>query len=597
MERRVLIAITLSFLVLFLFQRFVMPPASAPRTPGATAGQAPVTPTAPGNTSGLTSPPLTAGNASPASASARESSGELRRDLAEAASGREGGPVAPAITLGETGVREIVVETTTVRAVFTNRGGRLVRWTLKGYRNDEGAPLELVPDGAGPDAVRPFSLVVDDAAVTSRLNNSFYVVKDAAGGDKPAGLAAAIDATAEPQSIVFEMSAADGLSVTKTFTVQPTGYVVSFAGVVQLGQARLNPTIHWGPGLGDDIARSPPASFFSPSYNTPAQPIVYKEGKVERVPPTTSGSQEGAFRYAGVDDHYFVSIVLNDEAAVPFRIDYAPVNVPQASDPAIIGKYSAYAIRYQSPQEQSRFFFGPKAFDDLRGIDTELTRVINFGMFSWLAVPLLGALKWVHGFIGNWGFAIVVLTILINIAMFPLRHKSVVSMRKMQELQPQMKAIQDRYAKYKVTDPERQKMNTEVMALYKARGVNPASGCVPMLLTMPFLFAFYAMLSQAIEIRGAHFVGWITNLSAPDPFFISPLIMGATMFWQQRMTPTTMDPAQAKIMMFMPVMFTFMSLSFPSGLVIYWTVSNVWGIGQQYFTNYLIGSPAKPAGK
>ena len=134
-----------------------------------------------------------------------------------------------------------------------------------------------------------------------------------------------------------------------------------------------------------------------------------------------------------------------------------------------------------------------------------------------LAVPLLGALKWVQGFVGNWGWSIVVLTILINLAMFPLRHKSVVSMRKMQEIQPQMKAIQERYAKYKVTDPERQKMNTEVMELYKSKGVNPASGCVPMLLTLPFLIAFYSMLQMAIEIRGANFMGWITNLSAPDP--------------------------------------------------------------------------------
>ena len=159
-------------------------------------------------------------------------------------------------------------------------------------------------------------------------------------------------------------------------------------------------------------------------------------------------------------------------------------------------------------------------------------------MFSWLAVPLLNALKWVHGFIGNWGWAIIVLTLLINTALFPLRHKSVVSMRKMQEIQPQMKAIQDRYAKYKVTDPERQKMNTEVMELYKAKGVNPASGCVPMLLTFPFLFAFYAMLSQSIEIRGADFMGWIHNLSAPDPFYILPLLMGIAQFWQTKMTPS-----------------------------------------------------------
>ena len=132
-------------------------------------------------------------------------------------------------------------------------------------------------------------------------------------------------------------------------------------------------------------------------------------------------------------------------------------------------------------------------------------------------------MKWVHGYIGNWGWAIVVLTLLINIALFPLRHKSVVSMRKMQEIQPQMKAIQDRYAKYKVTDPERQKMNTEVMELYKTKGVNPASGCLPTLLTFPFLFGFYNMLGQSIEIRGADFAGWIHNLSAPDPYYILPV--------------------------------------------------------------------------
>ena len=587
MERRVLIAITLSFLVLFLFQRFVMP---APPPPRATAGNSTATgPQSPGATAG-TPPGLAAGKTSGlAPQTPANMSGASVRTAPPAQRASE-------VTVGETTEREIVVETTTVRAVFSNRGARLLHWTLKAYHSDQGAPLDLVPEGAGPDAVKPFSLVVEDEAVTARLNNALYTVKGGAGGARPLGAANTVDATAEPKSIVFEMGAADGLSVKKTFSFEPGGYLISFSSIVQLGQARLNPAIHWGPGLGDDIARSPPTSFFSPSYNTPAQAIAHKDGAVERIPPTSAGSQEGTFRYAGVDDHYFASIVLNEKAAAPFSIDYAPVNVPQTSDPNIIGKYSAYAIRYQSPQDQTRFFFGPKAFEDLRAVDAELVRVINFGIFSWLAVPLLGALKWVYGFVGNWGWSIVVLTILINLAMFPLRHKSVVSMRKMQELQPQMKAIQDRYAKYKVTDPERQKMNTEVMGLYKARGVNPASGCVPMLLTMPFLFAFYSMLSQAIEIRGAHFVWWITNLSAPDPFFISPLIMGATQFWQMKMMPTSMDPTQAKIMMFMPVMFTFMSLSFPSGLVVYWSVSNVWTIGQQYFTNYLIG-PAQPAPK
>ena len=576
MERRVLIAITLSFLVLFLFQRFVMPPTPAtPETPGAAARQAADAP-APGSMAAI-------GPSSNQSATAPA----LAAPAAPGAPDAPAAPAAPAVTVGETSDREIVVETTTVRATFTNRGGRLLHWVLKEYRNDNGEPLDLVPQTIGPDAVKPFSLVVDDPAVTERINNGLYRVS----------VPGNVDATATPQTLTFEMSASDGLNVTKTFAVEPRGYQVTFKTVVQLGQARLNPVIHWGPGLGDEIAHRPPSSFFSPNSIVPAQPMIYKDGSVERVPHTAAGSQEGPFRYAGTSDHYFASLLLNEQSPVPFRIDYAPVNVPIPNDPARFATYMTYSVRFQAPQESARFFFGPKAFDDLKAIDSELTRSIHFGMFSWLAVPLLGALQWVHGFVGNWGWAIVVLTILINLAMFPLRHKSVVSMKKMQELQPQMKAIQDRYAKYKVTDPERQKMNTEVMDLYKTKGVNPASGCVPMLLTMPFLFAFYAMLSVAIEIRGANFFAWITNLSAPDPYLITPILMGVAQFWQTKMTPTTADPAQQKIMMFMPIMFTFMSLSFPSGLVIYWLVSTVWTIGQQYTTNYLIGAPARRIAK
>jgi len=571
MERRVLLAITLSFLVLFLFQRFVMPPpAPVPSAPATTANQ---------NAGATGAPSATSAPATPSAPGA---------PVAPVA------PVAPAIaaTVSEANAREIVVETTKVKAVFSNRGATLVHWILKEYRTDGGQPLDLVPGGAGADAIKPFTLTVDDPAISTRLKDAVYRVTV---NGSPAG--EMVDATASPQTIVFETASADGLNVRKTFSVEPTSYIVSFGAVVEMGGQRQNPVIHWGPGLGDDIARSKPASFFAPSYNTPAQAIVYKDGKVERVAADAKASQEGPFRYAGIDDHYFVSMLLNDQNTQSVRVDYAPNHVPQPDEASIIGKFVGYSVRFQAPQDQSRFFFGPKAFEDLRGISPEATKVINFGIFSWLAVPLLNALKWVHGFIGNWGWAIVVLTLLINTALFPLRHKSVVSMRKMQEIQPQMKAIQDRYAKYKVTDPERQKMNTEVMELYKSKGVNPASGCVPMLLTFPFLFAFYAMLSQSIEIRGADFMGWIHNLSAPDPLYILPIVMGIAQFWQTKMTPSTADPAQQRIMMFMPLMFSVMSLSFPSGLVIYWLVSTLFTIGQQYFTNYLIGAPARPAVK
>ena len=199
-----------------------------------------------------------------------------------------------------------------------------------------------------------------------------------------------------------------------------------------------------------------------------------------------------------------------------------------------------------------------------------------------------------NGYVGNYGWSIILLTMLINIAMFPLRHKSVVSMRRMQEIQPEIKAIQDRYAKLKVTDPARQKMNVEMMNLYRERGVNPASGCVPMLLTLPVLFAFYSMLSVAIELRGAPFVGWIRDLSVHDPLFITPVLMGLTQFVQTKMTPSTADPMQQRMMLFMPLIFMFFFLWAPSGLVLYWTVSNLWAIGQQTLTNRLIGPPSRP---
>ena len=239
-----------------------------------------------------------------------------------------------------------------------------------------------------------------------------------------------------------------------------------------------------------------------------------------------------------------------------------------------------------------KFFAGPKDFDVLASIDRDLVRAIDFGMFAVIVVPLLRSLKWINGFVGNYGWSIIFLTIIINAIMFPLRHKSVVSMRKMQEIQPEVKAIQDRYAKLKTTDPARQKMNQELMALYRERGVNPASGCVPMLLTMPVLFAFYALLTTAIELRGAPFVGWIHDLSLHDPLYITPVAMGLSQLWQQRLTPATgVDPAQQKMMMFMPVLFTGMFLWAPSGIAIYWLMSNLWGIGQQYLTSYLIGPP------
>jgi YidC/Oxa1 family membrane protein insertase len=258
----------------------------------------------------------------------------------------------------------------------------------------------------------------------------------------------------------------------------------------------------------------------------------------------------------------------------------------------------SYSIEPTSA-ERVKFFVGPKDFDVLTAIDPDVAKAIDFGMFTVIVVPLLRSLKWVNTYVGNYGWSIIILTFIINLILFPLRHKSVVSMRKMQEIQPEVKAIQDRYKGLKATDPAKQKMNQEMMALYKERGVNPASGCVPMLLTFPFIFAFYALLSTAIELRGAPWFGWIHDLSAHDPYFVTPILMGISQIWQQRLAPAAgMDPVQQKMTMLMPVFFTFLFLWYPAGVALYWLVNNIWAIGQQYLTNYMIGPPkiSRPAG-
>lgn len=541
MERRVLLAISLSFAVLFIYQALF-----APQPPPEGAANATASAPAP---SALTTPaaPIDPGAAAPPAPAV------------------EAAPV-----VGDVEERDVVLETERVRAVFTNRGAKLRHWVLKGYTDDNEEPIDLVPAQVPPEMPAPFSLRVDDAAATARLNQSLYRVEQTSSS-----------------SATFVLESADGIKARKVFTLDPQTFVVSFTADVRQGAETLNPVVQWGPGMTDEIARTVQGSFLSPSFVYQAQAIYYPRGDgVEReaISALAGGAvREGEYRWAGIDDHYFITAVLQPASAL--RLEYLPVVIPS---PAGNGQYISFAVKFATPPQDARIYIGPKQLDVMRAIDPEFTRAIYFGMFAWLAAPLLDALRWVYGYVGSWGWSIIVLTILINLVMFPLRHKSVVSMRKMQELQPQMKAIQERYAKYKITDPERQKMNQEVMELYRSRGVNPASGCVPMLITLPFLFAFYAMLSQAIEIRGESF-WWIPNLALQDPLYITPALMGLSMFWQQKITPSTADPTQQKIMMFMPVMITVTMLFAPAGLVIYWLVSNIWAIGQQYFTNWMIG--------
>lgn len=541
MEKRVFLAIALSLLVLTLYQTFVAPPPPVTSAPAATAAAAP---------SAL----------QPGSAAATAA------------------PVTPTTTLvADPSARDIIVETESVQAVFSTQGAVLKHWHLKHYTNNLGEPLDLVPVQIPASMSRPFALSTTDAGLTAAMASAIY--QPSAGNLSLGG---------NPGVLSFDYrDATSGLNVHKSFHFQPKNqpYVINVEATIDVAGAAKPVTIDLGPSVGVGYSEQG-------RYGYPNQAVLSRAGKVER-PATTdlpaTPTYDGPFRFAGVGDHYFLNAALPGDKSV--KVTFAPIEVPVPWTDPENRKRVFIGFSVTSPGAASvPFFFGPKAFDILKAVDVELVRTIDFGMFAFLVVPLLQALKWVNGFIGNYGWSIIVLTILINVVLFPLRHRSMVSMKKMQSLQPKIKVIQDRYAKYKVTDPERQKMNQEVMGLYKEHGVNPASGCVPMLLTLPILFAFYSLLAMSIEIRHAPFFGYIQDLSRPDQFYITPVLMGATMFWQQRMMPSTADPVQQKMFLFMPIIFTFSFLWAPAGLVLYWLSSNLMAIGQQYVTNRMIGA-------
>ncbi len=548
MERRVLLAIFLAFLVLYVWQAMFVKPVPKPGTPGGP----PVAATTEAPAGATTSVPPGPG-ASPAPAATPEA------------------PQAETL-VGDKQERDIRVETARVVAVFTNKGARLKSWRLKHYRNRQGEPQELVE--ATPNQPLPFSLRTADEAVNATVNGSLYTV-----AGEPTGPATS------PVDLRFEYRDAAGIHAVKAFHLESDSYVVAVRAEVKSGDRALSPAIVWGPAIGDAADAS--------SYTQKAEGLLFQNGAAQRLAAsdlTTQPEYEGDFKYAGVDDNYFMSAALEPGSS---KVRYQPLTIPPpAPSTEAPRELVAYEIEPRTSGQATRFFVGPKDFDILAAISPDMTKAINFGIFTVIVVPLLRSLKWVNSFVGNYGFSIIILTILINLIMFPLRHKSVVSMRKMQEIQPEVKAIQDRYSKLKATDPAKQKMNQELMALYRERGVNPAGGCIPMLLTMPVLLAMWALLSTAIELRGAPFIGWIHDLTTHDPLYITPVIMGASQFWQQKMTPSAgMDPTQQRMMLMMPLIFTVMFLWLPAGVALYYAVTNLWGIGQQYLTNYLIGPP------
>nr|NIQ94142.1 membrane protein insertase YidC [Desulfuromonadales bacterium]NIR34407.1 membrane protein insertase YidC [Desulfuromonadales bacterium]NIS40440.1 membrane protein insertase YidC [Desulfuromonadales bacterium] len=291
-------------------------------------------------------------------------------------------------------------------------------------------------------------------------------------------------------------------------------------------------------------------------------------------------AEEGAEEYqaaewTGFGTKYFVSIVEpSDDGYDYFRIEKGRdlVENKVVSPYMTIDPGTSASMSYL-------VYMGPKNNDLLKAAGSDFHQIIDFGFFAPLSRPLLQFLKFIHGYLGNYGLAIILLTVIIKALFWPLTQKSYTSMKAMQKLQPQMQKIREKFKN------DRERLNRELMELYKENRVNPLGGCLPMLVQIPVFIALYKVLLFSIELRHAPFAFWLTDLSAKDPYYITPILMGATMFLQQKMTPTTMDPTQAKIFMIMPVVFTFIFLNFPSGLVIYWLINNVLTIGQQVMIN------------
>ena len=320
-------------------------------------------------------------------------------------------------------------------------------------------------------------------------------------------------------------------------------------------------------------------------------------------------SQSDAVEWIGLQDNYFLTgwitetpmaeIVVQPMLEIPtdgssrFRELLADEDL--SGEEEDLPRELSCALWPRGTALEGRVFLGAKQYDRLRSLGDSRTgqsygleETVALGFFGFFSKLLLAGLQWIHeNVVGNYGWAIILMTVLIRILLFPLTHKSFVSMQKMQELNPKIQAIRQKY-RSKLKDKQgrpnaeaQRKMNEEVMGLYKKEGVNPAGGCLPMLLQLPVLFAFYRLLSAAVELRHAPWFGWIQDLSAPDPFYILPLVMGGSQFIQQKMTPSTADPMQRRIFMLMPVFFTILFLGFPSGLVLYWLTNNVLGIVQQ----------------
>ena len=538
MEKRLLIAIVLSFVVLFGWQLiFVKKPPPEPIQDLPVAAQKATESPAP---------------------TAIEQAQKQAEELTPAIKERLEAPGEPVSGDRE---QEIRVDTPFYRAVWSTKGGVLTSWRLKQHTDSEGGDIELVSPEARELRRYPFAVRTDDPEFDLMLNGSLYQPSrqrlDLLGGDT--------------QELRFEFADGSGNRIQKVFTFRGEGYDIDIQVNLWKNGLEIEPYIVWGPQFGSlNTAAKSSRMTSSPGISVLSGPKVWRHDERKYKP------EENTYNFvtwASYDDQFFMALLFGSS-----QNSSAVFSREQVSD-------DGPSYHYLSINFVRKAYLGPKQLDLLSGLGDEAKRAIRFGLFGFITEILYVAIKGIHNAVPNWGWSIVLLTLIIKVLFFPLTYQSTKSMAKMADLQPKIKALRNKYKKAKQDIEQRKKLNEETMRLYKEHGVNPAGGCLPMLIQLPIFWGFFQLLRVAVEFRHSPWILWIGDLSVMDPYYVIPILMGVTQFISQKMTPTSGDATQQRMMLIMPVIMTVFFISFPSGLVLYWLTNNVLQIGQQYVMN------------
>lgn len=465
------------------------------------------------------------------------------------------------------------IDTALYHIVFTNRGAAVKSWVLKKFQDNDLKPLELINKSAN-NVPLPFTIETTGQKLTVDPNAVLYQAKP----------------TADGVGIVYEFS--DGkTTIHKSFQFGRDSYLADVKSQILENNTPVPHVLMWRGGFGDQKVRSAASTEHTVRYDASASKLITKTTKDAKNGPITD---TGNYTFGGLEDNFFAAVALpGDGSSLEVRTYSDEVKIASEDKPvAYVG-----AGVGTGAQNDLSLFVGPKDVDILKKVNPKLTQIVDWGFFGILAKPLFLWLNWVNDhWTNNFGWAIILVTLIINLALFPFKLSSLKSARKMQKLQPQIQAINAKYKNVGLRDPKKAEQNEEVMALYKQNGVNPVGGCLPMLVQLPFFYAFYRVLAIAIELRHAPWL-WVPDLSSAEtlPIHLLPIILIATQFFTQKLTPAAgVDPNQQRMMMMMPLFFGFMFYSASAGLVLYWLTSNVVGIVQQLVINRFMPSTAPP---